>query len=80
MSTQGFRKGKRLLARYPSPGKHEGGLIWDFPTIRGTLFWGPYNQDPIIWGGTIFGSPIFGNPHMMISSWKACRVYGYAPA
>ena len=22
--------------------------IWEFPKIRGTLFWGPYNRDPII--------------------------------
>ena len=21
---------------------------WEFPKIRGTLFWGPYNKDPII--------------------------------
>ena len=29
--------------------------------IRGTLFWGPYNKDPTIWG-TILGSPYFQNP------------------
>ena len=29
--------------------------IWEFPKIRGTLFWGPYNKDPIFWG-TILGS------------------------
>ena len=22
--------------------------IWAFPKTRGTLFWGPYNKDPII--------------------------------
>ena len=22
--------------------------MWEFPKIRGTLFWGPYNKDPII--------------------------------
>ena len=32
----------------------------EFPKIRGTVFWGPYNKDPTI-KGTIFGSPIFGN-------------------
>ena len=37
--------------------------IWEFPTIRGTLFWGPNNKDPTIWG-TFYGSPIFGNSHM----------------
>ena len=21
---------------------------WEFPKIRGTLFWGPYNKDPTI--------------------------------
>ena len=29
-----------------------GGLIegpkWEFPKIRGNLFWGPYNRDPSI--------------------------------
>ena len=34
----------------------------EFPKIRGTLFWGPCNKDPTIWG-TILGSPIFGNSH-----------------
>ena len=23
-------------------------IIWEFPKIRGTLFWGPYNKDPTI--------------------------------
>ena len=36
--------------------------IREFPKIRGTLFWGPYNKDPTI-SGTISGSPIFGNAH-----------------
>ena len=35
----------------------------EFPKIRATLFWGPYNEDPTIWG-TILGSPIFGSSHM----------------
>ena len=21
-------------------------ILWEFPIIRGTLFWGPYNKDP----------------------------------
>ena len=25
-----------------------GFTIWEFPKIRGTLFWGPYNKDPTI--------------------------------
>ena len=35
--------------------------IWAFPTIRGTLFWGPSNRDPTICG-TIVGSPNFRKP------------------
>ena len=23
-------------------------FLWEFPKIRGTLFWGPYNKDPTI--------------------------------
>ena len=39
-----------------------GFRIWEFPKIRGTLFWGPCNKDrPIL--GTTLGSPIFGNCH-----------------
>ena len=34
-------------------------MIWEFPKIRGTLFWGPYTKDI---QGTILGSPIFGTP------------------
>ena len=30
---------------------------WEFPKIRSTLFWGPYNEDPTVWG-TILG-PLF---------------------
>ena len=37
--------------------------MWEFPKIRATLFWGPYNKDPTIWG-IILESPIFGNSHM----------------
>ena len=33
---------------------------------EGTLFWGPYNKDPSIWG-TRLGSPVFGNSLM----WKS---------
>ena len=40
------------------------GFIWEFPKIRGALFWGPYDKDPTI-KGTILGSPIFGNPHII---------------
>ena len=36
----------------PNPRKS----IWEFPKIRGTVFWGPYNKDPTV-SGTILGSP-----------------------
>ena len=38
------------------------GATWEFPKLRGTLFWGPYNKDPTINKGTISGCPIFGSP------------------
>ena len=25
-----------------------GFRVWEFPEIRGTLFWGPYHEDPTI--------------------------------
>ena len=28
--------------------RHRLTLIWEFPKIRGTFFWGPYNKDPTI--------------------------------
>ena len=38
-----------------------GFRIWEFPKIRGTLFWGPYNKDrPIL--GTTLGSLISETP------------------
>ena len=39
-------------------------MIWEFPKIRGTLIWGPYNQDTTSYIGNVLGSPIFGNIHM----------------
>ena len=36
--------------------------IWEFRKIGDTLFWGPYDKDPTLWG-TILWSPIFGNSH-----------------
>ena len=44
--------------------------IWEFPKIRGTLFWCPYKKDPPI-QGTILGSPIFGNSHLdvLLGTW-----------
>ena len=49
-------------------------LIWDFPKIRGTLFWRPYNKDPTSWG-TILGFPIFGNPHFRFCNAKKVAAF-----
>ena len=51
----------RFVCRRPG-GIQEGFDVeaWEFPKIRGTIFWGPYKKDPSI-QGTIVGSPIFGN-------------------
>ena len=38
--------------------------VLEFPQIRGTLFWGPYNKDHTIWD-TILGSPMFGNSRIV---------------
>ena len=39
--------------------------IWEFPKIRGTLFWGPYNKDllsRLLYSGPLFSeTPIFVN-------------------
>ena len=35
-------------------------LTWEFPKIRATLFWGPYDKDPTIWGTILLG---FGVPY-----------------
>ena len=42
-------------------------LIWEFPKIGGTLFWGPYNKIllfRVLY--TILGSLIFGNSHIFV--------------
>ena len=55
--------------RVPFKGSYMGSIgfrVWEFPKIRGTLFWGPYNKDPTI-EGTILGPPIFGNSHILYS-------------
>ena len=35
-----------LRIRYPSVCLHGIRDTWEFPKIRGTVFWGPYNKDP----------------------------------
>ena len=39
-----------------------------FPKIRGTLVWGPSNKDP-----TILGSPISGNPQIIVARFTGFR-------
>ena len=39
--------------------------IREFPKIRGTLFGGPYNKGPTIWGA-ILGSHIFENSQRVL--------------
>ena len=56
------RDAQRELCSFP---QSLGSEIWEFPNIRGTVFWGPYKKDPTI-EGTV---PIFGNSHIF-------RVYG----
>ena len=38
--------------------------MWDFPKIRGTLFWGPYNKDPTkcYYLGCYIRGPYFRKP------------------
>ena len=55
------------------------GFIWEFPTIRGTVFWGPYNKDPTI-QGTILGSPIFGNSHLAVQLEALGSVFSFGVA
>ena len=53
--------------------------VWEFPKIRGTLFGGPYNKDPSIWG-TILGSPIFGNCHIQLDRIRKLKRYDQSEA
>ena len=39
-------------------------VTWEFPKIRGALFWAPCNKDPTV-QGAILGSPTFGNSHLV---------------
>ena len=36
-----MKRASELCARFDRP-------LWEFPKIRGTLFWGPSNKDPTI--------------------------------
>ena len=48
--------------------------IWEFPKMRGTLLWGPYNKDPTIWG-TIHWGPLFSEtPYVKIQGYAAVRL------
>ena len=56
-------EGGRVAACVLCVGGKAGGVaaaeIWEFPKIRGTLFWGPDNKDPTILGTILIGSPYF---------------------
>ena len=43
----------------------DSGLIWEFPKIRGTSFWGPYIRI-LLFRFAKLGSPIFGHSHMAL--------------
>ena len=46
--------------------------LWDFPKVRGTLFWGPYNKDPTILGYYIrvpFGNPLIALKRFRVLVW-----------
>ena len=42
--------------------------MWKFPKIRATLFWGPYNKDPTIWGakGLLFPETMSESPGLAL--------------
>ena len=40
-------------------------VIWEFPKIRGTLYWGPYRKGSYYLGYYI-RVPIFGNSHIIM--------------
>ena len=34
-----------------------GFRVWEFPTIRGTILWGPYNKSPLYEGPLFLETP-----------------------
>ena len=50
-----------------APPGHRQPPKWLPPCGGGSLFWGLYNKDPAILG-TILGSPILGNSHVLAAS------------
>ena len=77
-----FNKGSNLLMTPQHDLEPEGpwqqhcltysSLMWEFPKIRDSLFWGLYNQDPTISGATL-GSPTFRNSHVTMSKATATQ-------
>ena len=61
------------ISKSLSRSEFQGFGIWEFPKIRGALFWGPWHQDPTILG-TFLGSPIFGNSHLEARGRKGFKV------
>ena len=43
-----FLTGFGPVLPFAFPLKSSIALVWEFPKIRGTVFWGPYNKDPTI--------------------------------
>ena len=41
---------KEQLSRQGADPLLQGSVsLWEFPQVRGTLFWGPYNKDPTMY-------------------------------
>ena len=55
-----------ISRRIPGLAMSWDGPNMEFPEIRGTLFWGPYNKVPTVWGTYYISVPIFGNSHIDI--------------
>ena len=53
--------------------------MWEFPRIRGTLFWGSYNKDPRIFT-VLYKGPPFSEPPCALESTVynvgGCQNYG----
>ena len=45
-------------------------VIWEFLKIRGTLFGGPYNKDPIILFRVPYYAPLFSETPISKSPWR----------
>ena len=57
-------KALREVPQKRGPNRSQTVKCGSFRRLGVPYFGGPYNKDPKIIKGTIFGSPIFGNPHI----------------